>query len=221
MKSTSMYTIACAVAALAFTAGAAAQDDTAARDDAAGVRHSLSLQAGYAVASGEWTAHPYAPVTLLGQDFIVGGEIAFRLSDNLALAATGLYSKLNTSEWDEYARSRGDDVRSSASAAFIGILLRPYLKNTPPDLLSFDFGPVLFFGGGTENFAARRFEYDFLGSPVLGGLAAVEYDRMLGADYSLFLRLSAIYARSAVEYSGDAGRDLLSFPVTAGARIFF
>lgn len=205
----------CAVATFMFAAGACAQPAVP------GVRNSISVQAGYGMAVGEWTEHPYAPVSFFRQNFVVGGDIAVRLSDNIAVAVTGLYSALNTADWENYALSQGDPVTSTASIGHVALVFRPYLRNTPPDLVSFDIGPAILMAGGDERTASRLFKYDFLGSTKFGLLAALEYDRCLGENIAVFVRVTGVYIPSALDYAGGWSPSLTTIPLTAGARIYF
>jgi hypothetical protein len=185
------------------------------------VRNSLSIQAGFALGQGGWATHPYAPVTFFKQDLVIGGDLAFRLSDKLGLAVNGLYSKLNTGEWDRYARSAGDEVSSSASLGFIAVVLRLYLRNTAPDLVSIDIGPLALFADGSEKVGAHVFKYDFLSSPGFGGVAAIEYDRYVGEDYAVYVRFAGIFAPSALHYSAGPSSTISYFPATVGGKILF
>jgi hypothetical protein len=186
-----------------------------AQEHASGPRNSLSVRGGFAWALGDWTQHPYAPVSYFKQDLVVGGDVAFTLSDKTSLAVTGCYLSLNTVEWDEYARSMGDEVTSSASMGFVAIVLRLYLKNSAPDLVSLDIGPLMLFAGGEEKF----FNYDFLASPRFGGLAAIEYDRMLGENYAAYLRVAGAWVPSALQYADGWSPTLVTVPVTIGVRV--
>jgi hypothetical protein len=191
------------------------------QDGPPGVRTSVALHAGYAAASGGWTDHPYAPVPFFRQDLVIGGEVAFPLTDKLALAVNGGYSALNTGEWDRYARSMGDAVTSSASLGYIAVVIRPYLKHTAPDLVSLDIGPLLLFPSGSERIGARSYHYDFMSSPRIGGMAAVEYDRCVGESYSAYVRLAAIYVPSALQYADGWSPAFVSLPLTLGMRFLF
>jgi len=186
-----------------------------------GVRNSISVQSGFAWALGEWTQHPYAPVTFFRQDLVIGGDLAFRLSDDLALAVNGYYSELNTGDWDEYARSRGDAVTSSASLGFITIALRSYLKNSAPDLVSIDVGPLVLLAGGSERVGSQVFNFDFLSSTRFGGFAAIEYDRLISDYFALYLRVAGAYVPSALQYADGWSPSLVTIPVTVGGRVLF
>jgi hypothetical protein len=185
------------------------------------IRNSISFQAGYAISRGEWTQHPYAPVSFFKQNLVFGGDLSFRLTDNVALAANGFYSNLNTDGWSEYARSLGDDVQSSASMGVIAVVLRPYLRNSAPDLVSLDIGPAMLFAEGSERVGGKLFSYDFMSSPRFGVLGAIEYDRCLGGNYAAYLRLTGVYVPSALRYAGGWSPSLVTIPVTIGGRVLF
>lgn len=185
------------------------------------VRHSFSVRGGYAFASGDWTDHPYAPVPLFKQDMAFGGDIAIRLSDDIAVALTGTYSPLRTGDWDAYALSMGDTVRSNASLGYVALVFRPFLKNSAPDLVSLDIGPLLMFASGSEAVGGRSFSYDFMGSTRPGLLAAIEYDRYLGEVFAVYVRAEGVFVFSAMEHSSGGSTSLMTFPVTLGARVLF
>jgi len=183
------------------------------------VRNSISIQAGYARAQGEWTEHPYAPVAYFRQNFVVGGDLSFKLTDNLALSVNGMYSGLDTGDWEDFAASSGDIVEGTASIGFIAILMRPYLKNTAPDLLLFDIGPLILFAGGSEKIGTRSLNYDFMSSPRFGGLAAFEYDRCLGENFAVYFRVGLLFVPSALQYADGWSPGLVTVPLTAGWRV--
>ncbi len=183
------------------------------------VRNSISLQAGHAWAQGEWTNHPYAPVEYFRQNLVVGGDISFKLTDNLALSVNGMYSGLDTGDWEDFTASSGELVEGTASMGFIAILMRPYLKNTAPDLLLFDIGPLMLFAGGSEKIGTRSLNYDFMSSPRFGGLAAFEYDRCLGGNFAVYLRIGLLYVPSALQYADGWSPSLMTVPLTAGWRV--
>lgn len=216
-------------AALLLFAGAVAvgqptlQDQEADQDGApgSGVRNSLSIQLGYAWGKGEWTDHPYAPVSYFTQNLVIGGDIAFRLSDNLALAIAGFYTNLDTDAWDEYAASMGDAVSSSASMGVVAVVLRPYLRSTAPDLVSVEIGPAMLFAGGSEKFGSRSYDFDFMSSPRFGVLLAIEYDRYVGDNYALYARAAAAFIPSGLQYAHGWSPTVVTVPFTVGARILF
>ena len=215
MRTPSRFSMLCAAAALLCAAAGEGQERVS------GIRSSISLQAGYASAGGEWTRHPYAPVSFFRQSLVIGGEVAIPLSDKLVLALNGGYSKLSTSDWDAYAGSMGDQVTSSASLGYLAVVIRPYLKSTAPDLVSIEVGPLLLFPAGSERAGGRSYDYDFMGSPEFGGIAAVEYDRTLGGNYAVYLRVAAIYVPSALQYADGWSPSLTSVPVMVGWRFLF
>ena len=184
------------------------------------VRSSMSFHAGYLWPTGGWTDHRFAGVAFFQSGPVFGGELAFRLSDRFALALNGGYSKLDQGDWQAYARSRGSDLTSSASLAYLSALLRPYLKNDAPDLITLDIGPLILFGRGSEKFATHTFDYDFFGSVRWGGQGAIQYCRCLTRSFGVTVRLAVIVVPSALQYADGDSRTLVAFPVTVGVQLF-
>jgi hypothetical protein len=65
------------------------------------------------------------------------------------------------------------------------------------------------------------FEYDFFSTTRIGGEGGVEFERLLGGDFALTVRLSVIVVPSGVSYADGETRTLISLPATAGVRMFF
>jgi len=191
------------------------------QDPAPGLRNSIAVRAGYAWAQGEWTRHPYAPVSYFSQSLVIGGDFSFPVSDNGALAVIGVFSNLSTKEWNDFARTMGDTVDGSASLGFLAFVYRAFLKNTGPDLFSVDIGPVMLLSGGSEKIGTRSFDYDFMSSPRFGALAALEYDRCVTDNLALTLRLEGMFVPSALQYADGHSPSLLTFPLTVGVRIMY
>jgi hypothetical protein len=103
---------------------------------------------------------------------------------------------------------------------YFSVLLRPYLRNTAPDLIMLDIGPLILLARGSEKIDARTFDYDFFGTVRWGGQGALEYCRCLGQSFGVSLRLAGIVVPSAIQYADGESRTLVAFPVTIGVRLF-
>jgi hypothetical protein len=192
-----------------------------AQDTIPGPGNSLSVRGGYAWSQGDWTSHPYAPVSYFKQGLVFGGEFAFRLSDNAALALTGLYSHLNTGDWEDYALGMGDTVEGSASMVFLAVAYRAYLIRSRSDLFSLDIGPLVLLASGSETIGPRSFNYDFMSSPGFGALAALEYDRSFGKNTAAFLRVEGIVVPAGLDYASGHSFAVVTFPLTIGVRLLY
>jgi hypothetical protein len=215
MKNISTYSLRLIIVVICY--GGLADGQT----PAVGVRNSLSLYTGYSLAQGDWTQHPYAPVSFFKQGFVFGGELAFRITDMLSVAINGGYSRLNTSDWENYARSMGDEVTSKASMGYLALMPRLFVKNTAPDLISLDAGPLMLFESGNERIGARSFNYDFLSSPKFGGVVGIAYDRYVSENFGVYLRVAGLWVPSALEYADRRSFALITIPITIGGRFLF
>jgi hypothetical protein len=83
-----------------------------------------------------------------------------------------------------------------------------------------DCGALVLFANGSEKIGGRSFEYDFLAPWRIGGQGAIEYDRMLGANSALTVRLAALIVPSAVRYADGESFTLVAFPLTIGFKCF-
>jgi hypothetical protein len=126
---------------------------------------------------------------------------------------------LGTGDWETYSRARGDNVRSSARVLLVGVLLKPYLMRTFPDVLKLGFGVGNAFASGHETFRGFSYDYDFLkgGFVFIGG---VEYDRYFADKYAIVARACAVIGEG-LEYADGEGRLMITIPVTVGFRIAF
>ena len=190
------------------------------KDDSA--RNSIGVRIGYSLSAGDWNKSRVAPdVSLFKGSFTFGGDLEFRLSERLTLAIDGGYGPLNGSDWETYTAGTGDTVSVSASIGYAGILLRPYLKISGPDLIRLQVGPVMLFASGHETVNGRTYNDDFFRSVKFGGEGGIEYDRMLGDNVAASLNVAAIVIPSGVEYADGESRTVIALPVTLGVRFYY
>ena len=183
---------------------------------------SVGVHVGYFLPLGDWNKHRFAPnIDQFGGNIGFGGDLEIRLSDRWGLAITGGYSKLDVSEWEDFARAAGDDVTASASVGHIGLLLRPYLGTSRPDIIKIELGASLVFTKGKETFGRFSYEYDFLKSTVVGILLGIEYDRFLSENIALAARISSMIVPSGIEYADGVDQSLIIMPLTIGMRFHF
>ncbi|MBI1805061.1 MAG: hypothetical protein HY033_08885 [Ignavibacteriae bacterium] len=188
-------------------------------------RNSLGLRIGYSFSMGDWTKVRKVPslpeVNLFKEQITFGADLEFRLSDRLTLSLDGGYEQLDGSEWEAYTRTTGDTVSVTASFGYAGILLRPYLKISKPDIIRVEVGLVMLFASGNEITDGRLYNYDFFGSVRFGGEGGIEYDRMLGDNIAASLRVAGIFVPSGVEYGEGESRAVIALPVTLGIRFYY
>ncbi len=191
-------------------------------DEDPGVRSSIGFRAGYSVPLGEWAKNRVAPqVQQFAGNVAYEGDITIRLSRSWALALGGTYLPLNGSRWEEYAYSKGDVVGMSGSMTQLSLSIKPYLKASPPDLISFEAGAIGLFASGTETVDGEQFEYDFFSSFYLGFQAALEYDRLLSPGFALSLKAGVVMAPAGINYADGESRMIVYAPLTAGIRFLF
>ena len=125
------------------------------------------------------------------------------------------------SEWENFGRAGGDDVTASASVGHIGLLFKPYLKASRPDIIKLELGAGLVLANGEETFGRFSYEYDFLKSTVVGILLGIEYDRFLSKNIALAARISSMIVLSGIEYADGVDQSLIIMPLTIGMRFHF
>lgn len=167
------------------------------------------------------TKHRYADVNQFGGSILFGGDLEIKTSDKVGLAISGGYAKLDLSKWEDFAIARGDQVSASASMSYVGLLLRPYLKASKPDIIKLEFGPALVFTNGNETFGKFSYDYDFFQSTSVGILVGVEYDRFLSDNLALAARITSMIVPSGIEYADGKSQTIIIMPFTVGMRFHF
>jgi hypothetical protein len=186
------------------------------------VKSSLGISIGRSWMGGDWSKSRIAPaVNLFTGGLALEADLEFRLSDRLTLAVIGSYAALDGSDWENYTRSKGDNVSVRASMILAGVMLRPFIKTSKPDLIRVEFGPVALFASGEESFQGRVYAYDFFSSFKIGARGGIEYDRVLSDDIAISVRVAGIFVPSGIEYGDGESRTVIALPVTAGIRFFF
>ena len=180
---------------------------------------SMGIHIGYGLTLGDWNKHRFAAdVDQFGGSILFGGDLEIKTSDKVGLAISGGYAKLDVSKWEDFAMARGDHVSASASVSYVGLLLRPYLKSSKPDIIKLELGAGLVFAKGKETFGRFSYDYDFLQSTSVGILVGVEYDRFLSDNLALAARITSMIVPSGIEYVDGKNQTVIIMPVTVGMR---
>ncbi len=193
--------------------------DAMAQSNTESAQNSIGIRGGYSWPMGDWSDQRTAPgVRLFKGSVMFDADMEFSLSDRVSLALNGGYSGLDASDWENYAKSRGDNVSVSASLAYVGLLLRAHVKVSKLDIIAIDIGPVVLFESASETFGIRSYEYDFFHSVRFGVQGGIEYDRCVSESVAVTLRLAGIVAPSGMKYADGESRTVIALPVTAGLR---
>jgi hypothetical protein len=181
---------------------------------------SFGIDGGYSWPLGNWNSHRFAPVDQFGSGFAVRADFEFKTGEKGGVAIGGGYIRLGTSDWEDYARSRGSEITASSYVAYIGIILRPYLIRGENDHLKLDLGASVAFQSGKEQFAGWSYEYDFLKSPRLGIILGAEYDRFLTESVAITAKADVLMVLAGIEFEDGESSTLSVLPVTIGFRFF-
>ena len=177
----------------------------------------LGAGAGYFQPRGAWTAHPYAKdVELFRGSVNFNGDLELAFS-RVGIALGAGYARLSLKEWEQYIRAQGGNIEASAALMHFGVLLRPYIKTSRPNVVKLELGVFYFLPRSEERFAGKSFDYDFLKSGF-GFMAGLGYDRYLSRRTVLTFRIGGTFAPSGVEYVDGKKHSLNGLPVTAGIR---
>lgn len=181
---------------------------------------SLEIHGGYFTPVGDWTAHRYAEgVDQLRGGFMIGGEFEFPLW-GLHWSLFYDYTRLDTSPWEEYAQSQGDDISASAAMSDFGLRIKHYLARGGPDYLNLHVGLGSYNMRGTESYAGRTYDYDFLQNGF-GLSVGFGYKRKLGPQIALVLRVDFFIAAEGIKYADGESADVYGVPVTLGIGYLF
>ncbi len=177
----------------------------------------LGINGGYFQPNGDWSAHRYAQ----GVELFQGGPTV-NAELELAYARVGIalragYADFRTKEWEEYANARGDEVQASASLFHVGVMLKPYLKTSEPDVIKLELGVVYATPSGEERFDNRRFEYDFFNSGF-GFIGGVGYDHYFNRTTALTVQAVALLVPGGVRYADGEEHVLRGVSLTLGIR---
>lgn len=183
---------------------------------------SLGLDVGYCLPFGDWTNHRFANgVNQFESGLAFRGDLNLKVGRKFALAITGGYIDLNATDWEDYARKKGDQIKASSSAAYVGLLLKPHLLISHPDVIVLELGAGLFFLNGQETFNGMTYDYDFLKGTRFGIIAGLEYGRFLSESFALSFRATGLIVPSGIQYADGLEHTITAVPITAGVRVFF
>lgn len=183
---------------------------------------SLGLDVGYFFPFGNWVNHRFASgVNQFQSGLTFRGDLNFKVGRKFALAITGGYMNFDETDWEEYARNMGDQISTSSSAAYIGLLLKPHLMISQPDIIVLEFGAGVFFLNGQETFEGMTYDYDFLKGTRIGIIGGLEYERFLSESFALSVRASCLIVLTGIHYADGLEHTIIALPITAGVRVFF
>ncbi|NUO78802.1 hypothetical protein HUU05_01895 [candidate division KSB1 bacterium] len=177
----------------------------------------LGINGGYFQPNGDWTAHRYAQ----GLDLFQGGATVhgeFELVyARVGIALRAGYANLSTTEWEEYASARGDEIQASASLFHVGVLLKPYLKTSEPDVIKLELGVLYALANGEEQFDNTRFEYDFFNSGF-GFTGGVGYEHYFSRTTALTAQAITVLVLNGVRYADGEQHTLRGLSLVLGIR---
>ena len=175
----------------------------------------LEVHGGFFLPAGDWAAHRYAA----GVDHFRGGLTG---GGELAIAVLGLriglyydYSRLGTSQWEDFARRQGDDIAAAASMKDLGCRFHLDLWRDRRSSASMNLSVGHLSMGGTESYAGRTFDYDFLHGGLSLGFG-VGFTRVMAPHLALALRTGFNMVVEGIGYADGEQRDVYWFPATLG-----
>ena len=173
---------------------------------------------GYFFPIGDWASHQYASgISQFQGGYSLTPEIAIKFSD-ISLGIFYNYTKLRTSEWEDFVRSEGNTINVSASLSQLGGFIRYYFLSRERHLFNFEVGMNYIFLKGDEQFNGYSYEYDFL-NPGIGFLIG------LGFEYELNNRLSAVvnsrvfWKPEGIMYNDGKAYDIFGVYIMPGIRL--
>lgn len=213
-RSISVVTMLLAVFVLPQDASAAWGEDSP--------RNSASVEGGVFWPVGDWTGHRFARgVNQFQRGLALGIEFEHRLSEVVGLAMMGGYGSLDVSDWEAYARSRGDNVEGSASVFYGGLRLKFYLFDHGSHTVKAGFGGLYFASHGQEQFRSFVYDYDFFSNSSAAFLAGIEYDLSVSNAIACMVKVDLVVLPSGVEYTDGKTYSIYGVPTTLGFRFFF
>lgn len=193
----------------------------------------IGIQIGYAIGAGSWQNHRYADVNQFGNDLVFVGdfEIGFNTPADRNAAAPSpfttwsaamiiAYTRLATSDWEDYVRDQGDYIESSAEIWHIDAVLRRRIVTTRYHLLRFEFGGGLALANSEETYQDLQYEYDFLQSTRGEIILGLVYDWRFRSFAGLTARTGFIWAGNGIKYADGEEMGITTFPLTVGIRFY-
>ena len=183
--------------------------------------NSVFVGAGILWPVGDWTGHRFAQgVNQFQRGLTFALEFEHRFSELASFSLTGGYGSLDVNDWENYARSRGDNVEGSAYVLYGGLRLNFYIFNHRPNTLKMGVG-VLYLGShGQEQFRSFAYDYDFLPGSSVAFLTGVEYEWSINDSFALTAKADLVVAPSGVEYVDGKEYAIYGVPTTLGIRFY-
>jgi hypothetical protein len=181
---------------------------------------SIGLDVGYFIPLGEWADHPFAEgVKQFKGSFKIGAELEFRLF-SLPMGLFYHYSKLDVSEWEDFANSQGSPIAASAYSSDFGIVFKIYVLKQKPSFLNLEIGGGYSSIQGRETFTEFSYDYTFL-KPNACMIIGLNYRYMVAEKVLLTMGTRFFYLPEGVEYANRKTLDVTSLPVSLGVRFLF
>lgn len=181
---------------------------------------SLGFDGGYFFPVGHWKTHRYAAgVDQFQGDFKIGLELETKIT-RIGIGIIAGYSRLDLSQWEEYAQRRGDIISASANIYDLGLLFKYYFIAQKPSLASIDLGFNYFFPQGHETFSAYSYDYSFFNSNF-GFMIGIGVKHLLSDNLALSLNIRGMLSIEGVKYPDGLTYDIMGLPITIGIRYIF
>ena len=183
--------------------------------------NSVFLGAGVLWPVGDWTGHRFAQgVNQFQRGLAFGLDVEHRFSELASLSLTGGYGSLDVSDWENYARSRGDIIEGSAYMLYGGVRVNFYILNHRPNTVKLGIG-VLYLGMyGHEQFKSFAYDYNFLPGSSVGFLTGVEYEWSINDSFALTTKGDLVVTPSGVKYVDGKAYSIFGIPTTLGIRFY-
>ncbi len=181
---------------------------------------SFGIDIGYFLPVGVWQEHRYAEgVNQFQGDIKISAEIDQKIF-GLRMGLICGYSRLNLSDWEDYAKYKGDIIDASASITEFELLLKYPALKLSTSWINVDLGVGYFLMKGHEVFDAYSYDYNFFASRV-GIITGIEYKQLIFNDIALVVIVKGIFVIDGVQYADGLNRDVMGVPMTIGIRYLF
>jgi hypothetical protein len=181
---------------------------------------SVSGSLGYFVPLGDWTAHRFDN----GVDQFQGGftatpELELKVGD-IAFGLIYSYTKLGTSDWEDFVAQQGDVLDATASLNQFAGVVRYYMVDGAANRLALEGGLSYVELGGSERYLGYEYEYDFLQSG-LGYLVGAGFQHSFDERFAIVLPVRLLWRPEGVEYPEGKSNDVLGVLFQPGFKLTF
>lgn len=197
---------------VAFLAGVCFADTT--------IEFSLMGGIGYFHALGDWTTHRFAPgVDQFQGRYTLSPEFEVKIND-IGIGLFYSYTRLSAVDWEDYARSQGDDLYASGALGQLGGVVRYYPVNTERHAVNIEGGLSHVWLTGNEKYRGFDYEYDFVQSG-LGFLMGAGYQYSFNERLSLTLPVRFLWKPEGIRYPEGNTYDVLGLLLMPGLKLTF